>query len=139
MQAWNFWDFFKVQRYLKKKIFRGSGWEIWKSIPGQKRYDFFFIVTLCSSSLENAVLSSGCSRRPGDSCSFSCAEGYIPLNSNNLVCGSDGTWNQDTNNLCSSEIKSEHEYALLHVIFAKNLNEILYWGSKPWSRFPEVT
>ncbi|XP_078326898.1 low-density lipoprotein receptor-related protein 6-like isoform X2 [Crassostrea virginica] len=58
-------------------------------------------VTLCSSSLENAVLSSGCSRRPGDSCSFSCAEGYIPLNSNNLVCGSDGTWNQDTNNLCS--------------------------------------
>ena len=91
-----------------------------------KRYDFFFIVTLCSSSLENAALSSGCSRRPGDSCSFSCAEGYNPLNSNNLVCGSDGTWNQDTNNLCSSEIKSEHEYALLHVIFAKNLNEILY-------------
>ena len=90
------------------------------------RYDFFFIVTLCSSSLENAALSSGCSRRPGDSCSFSCAEGYTPLNSNNLVCGSDGTWNQDTNNLCSSEIKSEHEYALLHVIFAKSLNGILY-------------
>ena len=91
-----------------------------------KRYDFFFIVTLCSSSLENAALSSGCSRRPGYSCSFSCAEGYIPLNSNNLVCGSDGTWDQDINNLCSSEIKSEHEYALLHVIFAKSINEILY-------------
>nr|XP_022323823.1 low-density lipoprotein receptor-related protein 4-like isoform X2 [Crassostrea virginica] len=58
-------------------------------------------VILCSLSLENAVLSPSCSRRPGNTCSFSCAEGYIPLTSNNLVCGSDGTWNQNTNNLCS--------------------------------------
>ena len=116
---------FKFNVILRKRYFEVKDGKYENQFQ-VNRYDFFFIVTLCSSSLENAALSSGCSRRPGDSCSFSCAEGYIPLNSNNLVCGSDGTWKQDTNNLCSSEIKSEHEYALLHVIFAKSLNEILY-------------
>ena len=72
--------------------------------------------------MENAVLSPSCSRRPGNTCSFSCVEGYIPLTSNNLVCGSDGTWNQNTNNLCSSKIKGELKLLLQTVLSSIFIN-----------------
>uniref|UniRef100_A0A8W8ML28 Sushi domain-containing protein n=1 Tax=Magallana gigas TaxID=29159 RepID=A0A8W8ML28_MAGGI len=56
---------------------------------------------MCPESLDTAVLSPNCSRRIGDSCSFSCTNGYRPTTSTNLVCTADGTWNRDTNTLCS--------------------------------------
>ncbi|XP_065930460.1 uncharacterized protein [Magallana gigas] len=58
-------------------------------------------LVLCPESLDTAVLSPKCSRRIGDSCSFSCTNGYRPTTSSNLVCTADGTWNRDTNTLCS--------------------------------------
>nr|XP_022325441.1 low-density lipoprotein receptor-related protein 6-like isoform X3 [Crassostrea virginica] len=64
-------------------------------------------VLQCPSSLENAVLSSDCLRRSGDSCSFSCAQGYIPSTTNKLVCTNKGIWNQDTAKLCSSRKEDE--------------------------------
>uniref|UniRef100_K1QRM2 E-selectin n=1 Tax=Magallana gigas TaxID=29159 RepID=K1QRM2_MAGGI len=56
---------------------------------------------VCPLSLGNAVLSSSCSRRAGDSCTFSCSDGYIPTTSERLMCTSDGTWNLDTDTLCT--------------------------------------
>nr|XP_022325448.1 low-density lipoprotein receptor-related protein 4-like [Crassostrea virginica] len=64
-------------------------------------------VLQCPSSLENVVLSSDCLRRSGDSCSFSCAQGYIPSTTNKLVCTIKGIWNQDTAKLCSSRKEDE--------------------------------
>ncbi|XP_078326557.1 low-density lipoprotein receptor-related protein 2-like isoform X2 [Crassostrea virginica] len=58
-------------------------------------------VILCPSSLENAVLSSDCLRRSGDSCSFSCAKGYAPSTTDELLCTTEGVWNNDTTKLCS--------------------------------------
>lgn len=65
---------------------------------------FLPLVLQCPSSLENVVLSSDCLRRSGDSCSFSCAQGYLPSTTNKLVCTNEGIWNQDTEKLCSSKI-----------------------------------
>nr|XP_022326442.1 low-density lipoprotein receptor-related protein 4-like [Crassostrea virginica] len=58
-------------------------------------------VTLCPSSLENAVLSPDCLRRSGDSCSFSCPKGYTPSTTDELFCTTEGVWNNDTTTLCS--------------------------------------
>ncbi|XP_062567175.1 low-density lipoprotein receptor-related protein 2-like [Saccostrea cucullata] len=55
---------------------------------------------LCPSSIENVALSSNCTRRVGDSCSFKCAEGFTSTSSQSLLCTSDGTWDHDTQNLC---------------------------------------
>ena len=62
------------------------------------------LVILCPSSLENAVLSPDCLRRSGDSCSFSCAKGYTPSTRDELLCTTEGVWNNDTTKLCSSKL-----------------------------------
>lgn len=61
----------------------------------------YSLAIVCPLSLGNAVLSSSCSRRAGDSCTFSCSDGYIPTTSERLMCISDGTWNLDTDTLCT--------------------------------------
>nr|XP_022326450.1 low-density lipoprotein receptor-related protein 4-like [Crassostrea virginica] len=58
-------------------------------------------VILCPSSLENGVFSPDCLRRSGDSCSFSCAKGYAPSTKDELLCTTEGVWNNDTTKLCS--------------------------------------
>nr|XP_022326444.1 low-density lipoprotein receptor-related protein 6-like isoform X2 [Crassostrea virginica] len=57
-------------------------------------------VILCPSSLENAVLSPDCLRRSGDSCSFSCVKGYAPSTKDELLCTTEGVWNNDATKLC---------------------------------------
>lgn len=51
--------------------------------------------------LPKAVLSPNCSRRIGDSCPFSCTDGNLTATSTNVVCTTSGSWNLDTNTLCS--------------------------------------
>eukprot|EP00105_Crassostrea_gigas_P037659 XP_019921807.1 PREDICTED: low-density lipoprotein receptor-related protein 4-like isoform X2 [Crassostrea gigas] len=62
---------------------------------------------LCPVSMNSVVLSPNCSRRIRDSCSFSCIDGYRPTTSTTLVCTADGTWNRDTNTLCSRTTPEE--------------------------------
>ncbi|XP_065930465.1 low-density lipoprotein receptor-related protein 4-like [Magallana gigas] len=47
---------------------------------------------LCSSSLPNAALTSGCSRRIGESCGITCKEYYSPLLSDDIICSENGEW-----------------------------------------------
>ncbi|XP_062587955.1 low-density lipoprotein receptor-related protein 4-like [Saccostrea cucullata] len=54
-------------------------------------------VILCPSSIADAVLSSSCSRRAGESCEITCLE---ENGSHDIVCTSEGTWDQDTRQLC---------------------------------------
>ena len=67
-------------------------------------YTIFISVILCPSSLENAVLSPDCLRRSGDSCSFSCVKGYAPSTKDELLCTTEGVWNNDATKLCLSKI-----------------------------------
>ncbi|XP_078326582.1 uncharacterized protein LOC111124108 isoform X2 [Crassostrea virginica] len=68
----------------------------------------FVSVKLCPSSLENAVLSSNCLRRPGDSCSFSCIQGYLSSTLDQLMCTSEGVWNNATTKLCSKITREQN-------------------------------
>uniref|UniRef100_A0A8W8JJ17 Sushi domain-containing protein n=1 Tax=Magallana gigas TaxID=29159 RepID=A0A8W8JJ17_MAGGI len=55
---------------------------------------------LCPVPVENVVLSSTCSRKIGDSCSFSCTQGLLFTTLDNIVCTSDGTWDLNPTTLC---------------------------------------
>ncbi|XP_061184437.1 low-density lipoprotein receptor-related protein 4-like [Saccostrea echinata] len=55
--------------------------------------------TLCPSSIDNAVVSSSCSRRVGESCEITCSQSNI---SYSLLCTTEGTWSQDTRTICLS-------------------------------------
>ncbi|XP_078329575.1 E-selectin-like isoform X1 [Crassostrea virginica] len=66
-------------------------------------------IILCPSSLENAVFSPDCLRRPGDSCSFSCAQGYEPSTKDKLLCTTEGVWNKNTTILCSKIIPKQNK------------------------------
>ncbi|XP_052690931.1 E-selectin-like [Crassostrea angulata] len=58
------------------------------------------IAILCPVPVENVVLSSTCSRKIGDSCSFSCTQGLLSTTLDNIVCTSDGTWDLNQTTLC---------------------------------------
>ncbi|XP_061183615.1 low-density lipoprotein receptor-related protein 2-like [Saccostrea echinata] len=67
----------------------------------------------CTSVIDNALLSSECTRKAGESCTFSCNNGYTSTTSGSLLCTNNGTWSQDTKNLClrsgcSKTIKNGH-------------------------------
>lgn len=47
---------------------------------------------LCSSSLPNAALTSGCSRRIGESCGITCKDNYSPLLNDDIICSENGKW-----------------------------------------------
>lgn len=66
--------------------------------------DTLCLPIVCPLSLGNAVLSSSCRRMVGDSCTFSCSDGYIPTTLARLMCISDGTWNLDTDTLCTPKL-----------------------------------
>ena len=53
---------------------------------------------------DNAVFSPDCLRRPRDSCSFSCAQGYEPSTIDKVLCTTEGVWNKNTTILCSSKM-----------------------------------
>ncbi|XP_078326559.1 low-density lipoprotein receptor-related protein 2-like isoform X3 [Crassostrea virginica] len=66
-------------------------------------------VKFCPSSLENAVLSPDCLRRSGDSCSFSCAQGYVSSTVDKLLCTTEGVWNTTT--VCSKITQKQNKEA----------------------------
>ncbi|XP_061184427.1 low-density lipoprotein receptor-related protein 4-like [Saccostrea echinata] len=70
---------------------------------------------LCPSPVGNVMLSSICTRRVGDSCTFKCAEGYISTISQNLLCTNDGTWNYDTKNLCIPSPSTSEDKTIAYI------------------------
>nr|XP_034333123.1 E-selectin isoform X4 [Crassostrea gigas] len=62
------------------------------------------IAILCPMPVKNAVLSSTCSRKIGEPCSFSCTQGHPSTTMDTIVCTSDGTWDLNPTTLCSHEL-----------------------------------
>ena len=67
----------------------------------------YIVVILCPSLLENAVLSPDCLRRSGNSCSFTCANGYAPSTIGELLYITEGFLKNDTTTLCSSAMSKK--------------------------------
>ncbi|KAL3853788.1 hypothetical protein ACJMK2_017301 [Sinanodonta woodiana] len=53
----------------------------------------------CPAIFNNGYIQSSCSRLPGDSCNFICDPGFVKKG-NQLTCGKDGMWIQNTNSIC---------------------------------------
>ncbi|KAL3853793.1 hypothetical protein ACJMK2_017304 [Sinanodonta woodiana] len=63
----------------------------------------------CPAILNNGYIQSSCSRLPGDSCTFYCKPGFVKRG-NQLTCGKDGMWIEDTNSICIKSIACPDEF-----------------------------
>lgn len=54
----------------------------------------------CAYEVPNGDLDLTCKRRPGDTCTFSCREGYVPPSQSTVFCDSSLNWSQSLLSVC---------------------------------------
>ena len=58
----------------------------------------------CPYEVQNGDLDLNCKRRPGDSCTFSCREGYTAQNQKTVYCDTSLRWSQSLQSVCEYSV-----------------------------------